>query len=131
MVAGPEESSTDLTDGLTVLGAAGYHHSGIFNGDGVEREERMKLIVAIVQDHDASKAVDELIGHGFGATRINTAGGFLKRGNSTILTGVEDERANEVIQILRDTCHRTQAESNQRTSAGIIFVLPVSASYKM
>ena len=91
----------------------------------------MKLIVAIVQDHDASKAVDELIGHGFGATRINTAGGFLKRGNSTILTGVEDERANEVIQILRDTCHHTHSESNQNASAGIIFVLPVGASYKM
>jgi uncharacterized protein YaaQ len=91
----------------------------------------MKLVIAIVQDQDASKAVDELIASGFGATRINTAGGFLKRGNSTILTGVEDARANEVIQILRDTCRRPPAESGGTAASGIVFVLPVATSYKM
>lgn len=91
----------------------------------------MKLVVAIVQDQDAGKAVDELIANGFGATRINTAGGFLKRGNSTILTGVEDARANDVIQILRDTCRRVQHEGTGVPSSGIVFVLPVAASYKM
>jgi len=91
----------------------------------------MKLVIAIVQDQDASRAVDELIGHGFGATRINTAGGFLKRGNSTILTGVEDARANDVIQILRDTCRRVAPEGSPPISSGIVFVLPVATSYKM
>ena len=91
----------------------------------------MKLVIAIVQDQDASRAVDELIGHGFGATRINTAGGFLKRGNSTILTGVEDARANDVIQILRDTCRRVVPVGAPPISSGILFVLPVATSYKM
>jgi uncharacterized protein YaaQ len=91
----------------------------------------MKLVIAIVQDHDASKAVDELIAHGYGATRINTAGGFLKRGNSTILAGVEDTRANDVIQILRDVCRRPSSETSNPVSSGIVFVLPVAASYKM
>jgi uncharacterized protein YaaQ len=91
----------------------------------------MKLVIAIVQDQDASKAVDELVSNGFGATRINTAGGFLKRGNSTILTGVEDTRANDVIQILRDTCRRPSTEPQGPTSFGIVFVLPVATSYKM
>lgn len=89
----------------------------------------MKLIVAIVQDQDASKAVDELIRQGFGATRINTAGGFLKRGNSTILTGVDDVRANDVLQVLRDTCHHPAEEG--KVASGIVFVLPVAASYRM
>ena len=91
----------------------------------------MKLVVAIIQDQDAGRAVDELIARGFGATRINTAGGFLKRGNATILTGVEDNLANDVIQILRDACHRTHNEGAAATSSGVVFVLPVSASYKM
>lgn len=92
----------------------------------------MKLIVAIVQDqHDAGKAVDELVANGFGATRINTAGGFLKRGNSTILIGVEDARANDVIQILRDACHRQASETVGVSASGIVFVVPVAASYKM
>lgn len=89
----------------------------------------MKLIVAIVQDQDASKAVDELIREGFGATRINTAGGFLKRGNSTILTGVDDAQANDVLQILRTTCRRSPEVG--KVSSGIVFVLPVDSSYKM
>lgn len=75
--------------------------------------------------------MDELVSHGFGATRITTAGGFLKRGNSTILTGVEDTRANEVIQILRDACDRPVAESGRSPTSGILFILPVGASYKM
>ena len=92
----------------------------------------MKLVIAIVQDQgDAGKAVDELVRNGFGATRINTAGGFLKRGNSTIMTGVDDGRANDVIQILRDLCHRSAPESTGPVATGIIFVLPVAASYKM
>ena len=91
----------------------------------------MKLVIAIVQDQDASKAVDELVAHGLGATRINTAGGFLKRGNSTILTGVEDARANEAIQILRDVCRHVSSETVNPVASGIVFVLPVAASYKM
>lgn len=91
----------------------------------------MKLVIAIVQDQDASRAVDELVSNGFGATRINTAGGFLKRGNSTIMTGVEDGRAHDVIQILRDTCRRPSTEGSGPTSSGIVFVLPVATSYKM
>lgn len=92
----------------------------------------MKLIIAIVQDqHDAGKAVDELIANGFGATRINTAGGFLKRGNSTIMIGVEDSRANDVIQILRDACHHQSTEIAGTSTSGIVFVVPVGASYKM
>ncbi len=92
----------------------------------------MKLIIAIVQDqHDAGKAVDELVANGFGATRINTAGGFLKRGNSTILIGVEDARANDVIQILRDACHHEPNDTSASSASGIVFVIPVGASYKM
>lgn len=92
----------------------------------------MKLIIAIVQDqHDAGKAVDELVANGFGATRINTAGGFLKRGNSTIMIGVEDARANDVIQILRDACHHAPSEVGAASASGVVFVLPVAASYKM
>lgn len=92
----------------------------------------MKLIIAIVQDqHDAGRAVDELVANGFGATRINTAGGFLKRGNSTIMIGVEDARANDAIQILRDACHHQPDESSQTLASGIVFVVPVGASYKM
>ena len=38
----------------------------------------MKLVLAVVHSDDASGLLDSLTKKGFRATRINTAGGFLK-----------------------------------------------------
>ncbi len=65
----------------------------------------MKLIVAIVQDVDARGLLDALMAEGFRATKISTTGGFLARGNTTILTGVQDEQLERVLDILRRCCH--------------------------
>ena len=51
----------------------------------------MKLVVAIVQDHDAGAVIDALVAAEFRSTRINTSGGFLKRGNATYRVGTGDE----------------------------------------
>ncbi len=64
----------------------------------------MKLVIAIVQDEDAGNLIDALVDAGFGATRINTAGGFLRRGNATVLVGVQEENLNEVLVIIRRNC---------------------------
>lgn len=53
----------------------------------------MKVIVAIVQDYDASPLLRELVDAGFGATYVGATGGFLRSGTATVLIGVEDERA--------------------------------------
>jgi len=90
----------------------------------------MKLVIAIVQDKDAGPAVEELIGHGYGVTRINTAGGFLRRGNATVLTGVEDDQVQDVIRILRETCHEPTVSPDGVRSAGVVFVVPVNVAYK-
>ncbi|MBP3652308.1 MAG: cyclic-di-AMP receptor, partial [Clostridia bacterium] len=52
----------------------------------------MKLIIAIVQDEDASRLVSKLMAEGFGATKLATTGGFLRSGNTTLLTGVDDDK---------------------------------------
>jgi uncharacterized protein YaaQ len=65
----------------------------------------MKLIVAIVQDEDARAVMDALVADGYRATRISTTGGFLVRGNSTVLIGVADEEVDAVLAILRAHCH--------------------------
>jgi uncharacterized protein YaaQ len=52
----------------------------------------MKLVVAIVADQDANRATQALVDAGYpGPTRINTVGGFLRRGNATLLLGTDDE----------------------------------------
>jgi uncharacterized protein YaaQ len=65
----------------------------------------MKLIVAIVQDVDAKGVLDALVAEGYRATRVSTTGGFLVRGNTTILLGVEEDKLGHVLDILRDHCH--------------------------
>ena len=47
----------------------------------------MKLIIAIVQDEDASRLVSSLMNEGFGVTKLATTGGFLRAGNTTLLVG--------------------------------------------
>ena len=64
----------------------------------------MKLIVAIVQDEDAGRLVSALMDKGFGVTKLATTGGFLRAGNTTLISGVEDERLDEALGIVEKTC---------------------------
>ncbi len=66
----------------------------------------MKLIIAILQDEDSEATVRALTEHKFRVTRLATTGGFLHRGNATLLVGVEDDQVNSVMDVLRQTCRR-------------------------
>ena len=64
----------------------------------------MKLIVAIVQDEDAGRLVSALMDKGFGVTKMATTGGFLRAGNTTLISGLEDERLDEALGIVEKIC---------------------------
>ncbi len=64
----------------------------------------MKLIIAIVQDEDASKLISTLMNEGFGVTKLATTGGFLRAGNTTLLVGVEGEKFDEAMGIIEKIC---------------------------
>src|SRR6187200_210705 len=69
----------------------------------------VKLVVAIVHSEDAGVLVDALLERDFRATRLHSSGGFLKQSNATVMLGVEDDEVDEVMGIVRDSCHsRTQ-----------------------
>ncbi|HZS14697.1 MAG TPA: cyclic-di-AMP receptor [Candidatus Dormibacteraeota bacterium] len=61
----------------------------------------MKLVVAIVHNDDAAACVTALTDSGIECTRLNTSGGFLQKGNATLLVGVADAQVDEVIELLR------------------------------
>ena len=61
----------------------------------------MKLVFAIVHDEDAPSVTEELGKQGISTTRLCSTGGFLKHGNTTILTGIEESRLDEVIGIIK------------------------------
>jgi uncharacterized protein YaaQ len=70
----------------------------------MRREIPMKLVIAIVRDIDAGVVIEELVSHDHRVTRMASTGGFLRRGNVTLLIGVEDEHVQDVVNILKDTC---------------------------
>lgn len=64
----------------------------------------MKLIVAIVQDQDVNPLMDALTEKKYRVTKLSSSGGFLKSGNTTLLIGVEDDKVNEVKDIVDHNC---------------------------
>ena len=61
----------------------------------------MKLVVAIVHSDDAASCATALSDAGFLVTRFTTSGGFLQKGNATLISGVDDAQVDEVIALLR------------------------------
>ncbi|WMJ79986.1 cyclic-di-AMP receptor [Clostridium sp. MB40-C1] len=66
----------------------------------------MKLVIAIVQDDYSSELVDILTDAGHMVTKLATTGGFLKKGNTTLLTGVKKDEVDKVVSIIKDTCQK-------------------------
>lgn len=64
----------------------------------------MKLLIAIIHDEDAMELLGTLTEKGYGVTKLATTGGFLKAGNTTLLIGVEKEKVEEVLDIIREIC---------------------------
>ena len=76
----------------------------------------MKMIIAIVRDIDDERVIERLIAHSFRVTRVATTGGFLRRGNVTLLIGVETEQqVQAVIDLLRETCSPAEADHHGAT----------------
>jgi uncharacterized protein YaaQ len=75
----------------------------------------MKLIIAIVHDIDAGPVIEELITHGHRVTRVASTGGFLRRGNVTLLIGTEEGQVQPVIDLLRDTCSPPEPGQHRAT----------------
>ena len=82
-------------------------------------EITVKLIIAIVQDEDASRLIGNLMNDGFSVTKLATTGGFLKSGNTTILAGVEDSRVQDCLGIIEKICKsRKQIATSPVTMGG-------------
>jgi len=77
----------------------------------------VKLIMSIVNTDDARELVRALLRMGHRATIISTTGGFLREGNSTVLSGVEDDQVTSVLEIIRENCHTRIQHVNPPLSA--------------
>lgn len=81
----------------------------------------MKMIIAILHDDDVENVVQALMSENFRITRVASTGGFFRKGNTTLLAGVDDERVDEAIGMMRK--HASTATGDKH---GTVFVVPVS-----
>ena len=79
----------------------------------------MKLIIAIVQDEDASRLVSNLMNEGYSVTKLATTGGFLRSGNTTLLLGVDDSKFEGAMAVIEKVCKsRKQVATSPSPMAG-------------
>lgn len=64
----------------------------------------MKLVVCIVHNRDRNRLCDELVQAGFNFTVIGSTGGFLREGNTTLLSGVDEESLERFKGLVRTIC---------------------------
>ena len=101
-----------------------------------------KLLIVIASDRDADFLIQKLVQRGYPATKVSSTGGFLRRGNATIFSGVDAQDVDSVLAIIRSECRaRTEfvpaqalpfpesihpAEPVQvRVGGAIVFIIPV------
>jgi uncharacterized protein YaaQ len=103
----------------------------------------VKLVVAVIHNEDARVLINALLAHQHRATWLHSSGGFLKQSNATILVGIEDDKVEEIVTLVRENCHsRTQVVSpippimepgefflpyplEVEVGGAVVFVLPV------
>jgi uncharacterized protein YaaQ len=89
----------------------------------------MKMILAIVQERDSARLIEALVGHHFHVTKLAGMGGFLRKGNATVLIGVEEHQADEVLRLIAEVCQQGERAVRGRTVRGggvTVFVLNIS-----
>ncbi len=87
-----------------------------------------KLIIAVVQNEDADAVVDALLEDDFRATRLASTGGFLRRGNTTLMIGADEEQVDQVLELIKQHAHAgttPQGQGAQQSipAAATVFVL--------
>ncbi len=85
-----------------------------------------KLIIAVVQNEDADNVVDALLEDEFRATRLASTGGFLRRGNTTLMVGADEDQIDRILDLVRSNARSgtAAAESHEvQSAAATVFVL--------
>ena len=62
----------------------------------------MKMVVAVMHGDDAEGCIEALADRGIPTTRLDSRGGFLQKGNATLLCGVAESQVDTVMAVLRE-----------------------------
>lgn len=82
----------------------------------------MKLMIAIVNDEDYDKVARQLTEEDYRVTCIASTGGLFRRGSTTLLIGLEEEKINRAMEIIRENSTSTEGPGSHKAA---IFVLNI------
>jgi uncharacterized protein YaaQ len=82
----------------------------------------MKLIMSIIKDEDNDRVSKKLTDEKFRVTFVASTGGFFRSGRSTLIIGVEDDRVERALQIIKEN---TTIPENADEKRATVFVLGV------
>ena len=68
----------------------------------------MKMIFAIVRKEDEGFVIERLNKEKISVTKLSSTGGFLRKGNATLMIGTEDDKVDFVINVIKEECSRRQ-----------------------
>lgn len=90
----------------------------------------MKLVLAIIGNDDSGMVSAALTKGGFSVTKLATTGGFLKAGNTTFIVGTDDEKVDQVIDLIaKQSRRRTQlVPSTSTMDVGMYSAYPVEVT---
>jgi len=82
----------------------------------------MKLIMAIIKDEDNDKVSRKLTDEKYRVTFIASTGGFFRSGRSTLIMGVEPNRVDRALEIIKESSTLSEKEGEKQAT---VFVLDV------
>ena len=68
----------------------------------------MKLVYAIIRNENEDDVTAALMQDRFVVTRLSTTGGFLRKGNTTLMIALEDSDVERCIELIKAQCGRRQ-----------------------
>ncbi len=63
-----------------------------------------KMVLAILEDSDSNSVIKIMHEAGYPLTLIDTTGGLLRRGTSTLIVGVENNQIDTAISLINQEC---------------------------
>jgi uncharacterized protein YaaQ len=82
----------------------------------------MKMIITIIENNLSEATSAALIAQNFRITRLASTGGFLREGATTLMIGVEDEKLENALDIIRQ---QTPPSDDPEKIQATIYVLNV------
>jgi uncharacterized protein YaaQ len=76
----------------------------------------MKLMIVVIRDSDADAVVQAMVENHYRVTRMASTGGFLRHGNVTLMTGIEETQVETVIDLLHQRCCPPEDSQHRATS---------------